>query len=594
MMASLAVVDSVLVIADIARTVNDFRPLAETLNKICRRISGIQGYDRTAVFMPRPQRDALEILGSWGLSDAYLEHINHDHPLGLDADTEQGLSPAAEAYRSGLPVAITDVEMEPMLDPWRSATRFEHYRSLTCVPVIVRSQVIGVLVCYGRDPHQHAREELDLLQLVSRLAGIAIETARVADGQRRVSGELRTLSERLKDRNVELVRLSSIQTRLIEQLVQPGAMAVEGTARILSEITGSSVLVAGRAGNAIAHVGPAESRSTMIQLAARREVAELLRRDQVVTVAGTTCVRLGLPETPIGTLMLDPALDDPQGTSALATLHGALVVTAELLSEQADRTLGTHARPAVLLALANGLYCETDAREAAGIMGIPVDAPVRLAVIRCASREAAQRVARWLLLFRPGDWPVVTMTQSGRDTLALLTAGPAQLLRSTALRVLEQQPEIQGIGVSAAVQGLGDLAAARRGADLTADLAASLNKGSAMLYEDLGPYGTLVGDLAPGRALELVNKTLGPVLSHDAAHGTQLMATLKAFVEYSGRVQSAAAALHIHPNTMHQRLRRLAQLAHVDIHDYRNLGSLVLALEWDRLVGASKSNGADS
>ena len=584
-MATLAAVDSILVIADIARTVNDFRPLGETLNSICLRVSGLQGYDRTAVFMPRPEGDALENMGSWGLSEAYLEHVNYDHPLKLEDDSEQGLSPTAEAYRSGLPVAITDVELEPTLEPWRSATRFEHYRSLACVPVIVRSLVIGVLVCYGRAPHQHSRDELDLLQLVSRLAGIAIETARVADGQRQASDELRKLSERLQAQNKELAQLSSIQARLTEELVHPDATAVERTTRTLAEITDRAVLVAGRAGNAIAYVGPVESRSTMVNVAALRDVSELLRRNGVVEVAGMTCVRLGLPETPMGSLVLSPALDDPEGTSGLAAVHAGLVVTAELLGERADRALETYARPAVLLALASGLYAEEETREAAGVMGIPADSLVQLALFRCANREAARRVSRRMSGFRAAGWPVITTTQSGHDAIALLSAGPAQDLRRAARRLRDLQPEIQRIGVSSAVD-LGDLVVARRGANL----AASIDNGSAMLYDDLGPYGTLIGDLPPGRALELVEKTLGPVLSHDATRGTQLMETLKAYVEHSGHVQAAAAALRIHPNTMHQRLRRVAQLANVDVHDYRNLGSLVLALEWDRMMRAREGS----
>jgi DNA-binding PucR family transcriptional regulator len=70
------------------------------------------------------------------------------------------------------------------------------------------------------------------------------------------------------------------------------------------------------------------------------------------------------------------------------------------------------------------------------------------------------------------------------------------------------------------------------------------------------------------------------------------METLKAYVEHSGHVQAAAAALRIHPNTMHQRLRRVTQLANVDVHDYRNLGSLVLALEWDRMTRAREDRSA--
>jgi sugar diacid utilization regulator len=585
-MATVAAVDNVLVIADIARTVNDFRALGETLNHICRRVSGLQGYDSTAIFMPNRDLDLLVIRGSWGLSDAYVENINNEQPLRLEATTEQGHAPTAEAFRSGRPVAIADVELEPTLALWLPATRLQDYRSLVCIPVIVRSHVIGVLVCYGRRPHQHSREEVDLLQLIARLAGIAIETARVAEGQRQASEELRRLSERLQEQNRELSRLSSIQARLTAQLVYPDATAVERTARTLGEITGRAVLVAGRAGNAIAHVGPAETRATMALVAARRDVGVLLRRDVLVSVAGTTCVRLGLPEMPMGTLVLHPQLDDSQGTPALAAIHAAVVVTAELLGDRADRALEAYARPAVLLALANGLYGPGAGREAAGVMGIPGDAPVQLAIFRCRSPESAQRLARRLDNLRAAGWPVITMTQTGRDALALLSASTAPALCRAAVRIREHQRDIEQIGVSAKVEGLGDLVSALR----AAQLAAAVDNGSATMFDDLGPYGSLVGELAPGRARELIDKTLGPLLSHDETRSTRLVETLKAYVDHSGRIQAAAASLRIHPNTMHQRLRRIAQLVGVDIHDYRSLGSLVLALEWDRMMRARETS----
>lgn len=584
-MASVAAVDSVLVIADIARTVNDFRPLGETLTHICQRVSGLQGYHSTAIFMPRPEQDALTIAGSWGLSETYVRQINHDQPLRLETTSQEGLSPSAEAFRRGRPVAITDVELEPTLAPWRSATRQQGYRSLVCVPVIVRSQVIGVLVGYGRDRHQHSRDELDLLQLISRLAGTAIETARIAEGQRRASEELRNLTIGLQEQNLELSHLSSIQARLTAQLVYPDATAVERTARTLAEITSRAVLVAGRGGNAVAHVGPAETRSPMSQLAARRDVGELLRREQLVAVAGTTCVRLGLPETPMGTLLLHPQLDDAAGTPALAAMHAALVVTAELLSERADRALDAYARPAVLLALANGLYGEPDASEAAGVMGIAADTPLQLALLHCQTPECAQRLARRVDIFRAAGWPVVTATRTGQDAIVLLTAAPAASLRRAAIRLREQHHEIQQIGVSAVVEGMAKLPAALR----AAQLAAAVDNGSAMLFEELGPYGSLIGELPPGKARELVDRTLGQLLDHDARRGTSLKETLRVYVEHSGRVQAAATDLGIHPNTMHQRLRRIAQLLNVDIHDYRNLGAVVLALEWDRIMRARRS-----
>jgi DNA-binding PucR family transcriptional regulator len=155
-----------------------------------------------------------------------------------------------------------------------------------------------------------------------------------------------------------------------------------------------------------------------------------------------------------------------------------------------------------------------------------------------------------------------------------------------AVRIREHQRDIEQIGVSAKVEGLGDLVSALR----AAQLAAAVDNGSVTMFDDLGPYGSLVGELAPGRARELIDKTLGPLLSHDETRSTRLVETLKAYVDHSGRIQAAAASLRIHPNTMHQRLRRIAQLVGVDIHDYRSLGSLVLALEWDRMMRARETS----
>jgi len=582
-MTTLASVDSVLMIADIARTLNDFRPLQETLDHICLRVSGVSGYEATAILLPGEAGDSLLIRGSWGMSTEYLEHVNRDHPLRLETATEHGLSPTAEAYRSGHPVALADVELEPSFQPWRRGARLQRYRSLVCVPVILRSRVIGVLNCYGRTPHRHTPAELELLQLVARLAGAAIETARVAEGQRQAASELRDLSERLREQNRELSILSAVQSRLTQHLNVPDATAVERTAQTLAEITDRSVLIAGRAGDAITFAGRRGARLEMARTAARRDVAELLSRRQLVSVDRHSCVRVGLPEMMLGTIVLSPALADERGIPALAAIQAAAVVAAELQGERADRALDRHARPAVMLAMAHGLYGRAQLSEVAGVLGVPAETEVRLAVLRCPTPEAAHRLCRRLDHLRAAGWPVITASPSGRDALVLLAAAPVDQLRQAAVRIRERRPEVERIGVSAVAAGLGSLAAAREQA-LTAG-AVDVQQ-SATMFEDLGPFGGLAGELPPGSPERLVQNVLGRVLAHDQARKTRLVETLAAYVRHSGRVQEAARELGIHPNTLHQRLRRAADLGGFQLRDYRTLGSLVLALEWERMLRA--------
>jgi GAF domain-containing protein len=577
-------VDSVLMIADIARTLNDFRPLEETLDHICLRVGGLSGHDFTAMFTPDEKGESLVVRGSWGMSQEYVSYVNEQHRVRLEPTTEHGLSPTAEAFRGGRPVMITDVEAEPSFEPWKTGARLQRYRSLGCIPVIVRSQVIGVLNCYGREPHHHSPEEVELLQLVARLAGVAIETARVAEGQREAVAKLRELSEQLREQNRELSRLSSIQSRLTKHLTQPDATAVERTAGTLADLTGRAVLVADISGNVITYAGPPTSREAAALVAARREVAELLRRDQLVSVDGCTCIRLGLPEMPLGLIVLHPALGDERSTTTLAAIHAAAVVTAELQGERADRALETYARPAVVLATAHGLYGRAQLREVAGVIGIPVDSTVRVALFRCPTPESAHRLSRRPENLRGAGWPVIAATPAGRDAMALLSdsATPEQLRRA-AMRLRERRPEVERIGVSSALTGLAALAQAREQAQTAA---AVDGDESATLFEDLGPFGAVASDLPPARVAEVVDRSLGVLIEHDAARATRLVETLNAYVVHSGRIQEASAALGIHPNTFHQRLRRAAQLAGFDLHDYRSLAALVLALEWDRMLRA--------
>lgn len=62
----------------------------------------------------------------------------------------------------------------------------------------------------------------------------------------------------------------------------------------------------------------------------------------------------------------------------------------------------------------------------------------------------------------------------------------------------------------------------------------------------------------------------GPVerlLAYDAKHQSQLVPTLRAWLDAFGDVNQAAVAVHVHPNTFRYRLRRLTEIAEFDLDD---------------------------
>lgn len=90
-----------------------------------------------------------------------------------------------------------------------------------------------------------------------------------------------------------------------------------------------------------------------------------------------------------------------------------------------------------------------------------------------------------------------------------------------------------------------------------------------------GPTATVEQAWAPvttNRAVSGIRSPslLGPVVtvrSHDTQHGTDYARTLAAWLDHPGDPRAAAARLHVHPNTLRYRMRRLGEVADVDLDD---------------------------
>ncbi|MER5407246.1 PucR family transcriptional regulator ligand-binding domain-containing protein [Streptomyces sp. NPDC002769] len=83
----------------------------------------------------------------------------------------------------------------------------------------------------------------------------------------------------------------------------------------------------------------------------------------------------------------------------------------------------------------------------------------------------------------------------------------------------------------------------------------------------------------PGVLSALVEHVLGEVLRYDAAHDSQLLVSARTWMERDRRTETAAAALHIHPNTLSYRLRRFGTLADRDLTSTGALAEVWLAIQ---------------
>jgi DNA-binding PucR family transcriptional regulator len=83
-----------------------------------------------------------------------------------------------------------------------------------------------------------------------------------------------------------------------------------------------------------------------------------------------------------------------------------------------------------------------------------------------------------------------------------------------------------------------------------------------------------------------LSETLRPLVEYDLARHTNLVETLRAFVDAGFNITKSAAALNAHPNTVAYRLRRIKQLTGREVHDLNDLLVLVLSLKHAALTGS--------
>jgi DNA-binding PucR family transcriptional regulator len=106
--------------------------------------------------------------------------------------------------------------------------------------------------------------------------------------------------------------------------------------------------------------------------------------------------------------------------------------------------------------------------------------------------------------------------------------------------------------------------------------------GTAAAPTDLGFVGLLMG----GGSEDIdgfVSAAIGPVLDYDQRRGTVLRQTLESYFSAGSSPARAAEALHVHVNTVTQRLERLATLLGEDWQRPERALELQLALRLHRL-----------
>ncbi|MFI7611361.1 PucR family transcriptional regulator [Nonomuraea terrae] len=263
-----------------------------------------------------------------------------------------------------------------------------------------------------------------------------------------------------------------------------------------------------------------------------------------------------------------------------ALADAAKIVALQLLRERAGADTQRRLRADLLsTVLAGG----ADAPEAAGRLGI---ATTRLCVLAAQLTDAAaadpargesdrQRFCDALALHVAAIHPKAAAASVGSIAYAVLPLHSVGDEEARAVRVAESflarvgPRHAANIGVGRLAANLSQVARSRADADRALRvLRARGTTGQAAGYTDVH-FESLLLQVADVAAAEEQAPT-GPyqrLLEHDAEHGTELAATLRAYLDAFGDVNVASARVHVHANTFRYRLKRLVEISGLDLSD---------------------------
>ncbi|ASW54649.1 diguanylate phosphodiesterase [Plantactinospora sp. KBS50] len=453
------------------------------------------------------------------------------------------------------------------------------------VPLRLGSSVIGVLYAANRSARPFAREEVSLLVSLGAHAAVAIDTARLLAETRAALAELSGANATIQAHSASVERAAAAHDRMTALMLRGGG--VEDVAAAVTEVLGGALLALDVEGRPLARVGEiAEPDRAELgeAVAASRTEGRSVRRGRhwfAAVVAGTEN---------LGALVLRP--DGELVDADQRILERAALVTALLLLFR--RTVAEaegRVRGELLDDLLAGPPRDPDAlRDRARRLGIDLDAPYVLVTIGddaiAATGSARQRALSWAMTYASTRGGLAA-ARDGRVALMLPGADAGDAARAVSRDLSRVTGRPVTAGASGPSHGPTSLVPAFREADRCLTALSALDRtGEGASAAELGFVGLLLGAVGDGGDREVarfLTETVGPVVDYDARRGTALVKTLEAYFGVGGSLARAAELLHVHVNTVTQRLDRVGQLLGADWQRPDRALEVQLALRLHRL-----------
>jgi DNA-binding PucR family transcriptional regulator len=575
---------------DTASDLAGLRDLDAVLRAIVHRARNLLGTDTAYMTLNDDERGDTYMRVTDGSISARFQRLRLAIGTGLGGLVAQ----------TGTPYATADYAEDARFRHTHeidAGVREEGLVAILGVPLRLGSRVIGVLYAANRSARPFAREEVALLVSLAAHAAVAIDSARLLAETRSALDELSAANATIRAHSASVERAAAAHDRMTALVLRGGG--VEDVAAAVTDVLGGALLAFDADDRQLATVGEiAEPEPAAISeaVAASRNEGRCVRRGPLwyaAVVAGAEN---------LGALVLRPEHElvgaDQQILERAAQATALLLLFRRTVAEAEGRVRGELLDDLIARAGWDAEALRARSRR----LGVNLDAPHVLVAVgddaTAGTGSARQRAFSWATTYASTRGGLAA-ARDGQVVLMLPGADAGAAARSVARDLSRVLGRPVTCGSSGPVHGPGGFAAAFREAERCAAALAALGRGGeGASAAELGFVGLLLGavggsvdastgtDAADGAVARFLADTVGPVVAYDARRGTALVRTLEAYFGVGGSPARAAELLHVHVNTVAQRLERVGQLLGPDWQRPDRALEVQLALRLHRLGGA--------
>ena len=434
--------------------------------------------------------------------------------------------------------------------------RAEHITSILGVPLLVAGKVIGVLFVGDRIPRSYAPQEIALLDSLGAHAAVAIENARLFQQTEAALAREREAGARLRATTLEVQAAAEVHEQLISLLAGGGGL--QDLADVLArELDGHVLLVDDELQPLCGAAPEGLPAATRVGEALRNAFRRSSVQGRSVEVGHGGCwaaSAAGMSGSQGGIALWRST---PLRQSETRTLERAAMMVALVLLARERVAAAEHRAMAELVTelRTRPLVDPSRISRQARHYGVDLDAPLTLVVLVI---DAARSVAAVNAAVAGGTGVLVEATG---DTLTLVL-GRAATTHLRAIRAAIQQAlGASPTGVVTHPGGLEALPEAHRRAARGARLLCNLGRHGEVLDDhELAPYALLVGGDPDADLERFCTTLLRPLLEVASPRREELLRTLLTYLDSGRSATAAAQALHIHANTLRQRLDKVTGL----------------------------------